>query len=155
MWRGPLEIVTCEFLLASPTVSHKSFPSNLDCSRDGRTSDRTTVVSGGVAFRICTIWLVAFWRSSGLVFSLNVLLASMWCIRTVILIQALVGRISVLIYQIDQIYIWSIANRSQFTPSLDAYWYHFQYMICCYRSTWTCPLILEKPHWEWKCLFLD
>ena len=55
-------------------------------------SGRTAVVSWIVASRICSMLLVAFLCSSRQGFSQYVLSASMWCIRTVVLIQLLLGR---------------------------------------------------------------
>ena len=52
------------------------------------------------ASRICSKQHVAFLYSSHLAFSLCVLLASRWCIHTVVLTQPELGRNSILFYQI-------------------------------------------------------
>ena len=73
-----------------------------------------------------------------------VLSVSMWCICTVVLTQLLLGRNSVFIYRIDQTFIWLTAYRYQSTPSLGAYWHHFQWMRRCYRGMWTWILTSEN-----------
>ena len=52
------------------------------------------------------LFCITFLWSSHLIFSLYVLLASMWCICTVVLIQLLLGRNLILFYQINQTFIW-------------------------------------------------
>ena len=62
----------------------------------------------GVASRISLKQHATFLCSFHLAFSLCVLLASMWCILTIVRTQPQLGRNPVLFYQIDQISIGSI-----------------------------------------------
>ena len=62
----------------------------------------------GFVSRVCSKLHVDFTFCSHLPFSAWVLLTSIWWIHTVVLTQSLLGRNPILVYQIDQISIWSV-----------------------------------------------
>ena len=93
---------------------------------------------------ICSKQHVALLCSSHLAFSLCILLASMWCIHTVLLTQPQLGKPHFILSDISESHM--ITNQKQSTPPLVLCWHHFQLMRYCCCGMGTCFLILENYH---------
>ena len=49
-------------------------------------------------------------------------------------------------------FLMIITFRYQSMALLVVYWCHFQSMGRCFQGRWTCPLVSENHHLEWRCL---
>ena len=116
---------------------------------------RAAAVLWNISSRICSILLVAFLRSSRLAsppHTLNQRPCGAWIDPTATW-KKLCFILSVKsdLCMIDNLSI----DSSPYLRLLVAYYCNFQLMRNCYRGTWTCPLISETNHLEWRCRLFD
>ena len=137
MCRSLQENVAYEFFLSSLAVPYLSCSSYLKKFVRWEASGSITSVLCGAASGICSWKRSAFWCNFHLAFSLSVLLASMWCIHTVVLTQLQFGGNFILFYRIDETSIWSITCQQNFPPLPCVFLCHFQWMKCC------CPIYVN------------
>ena len=116
---------------------------------------RTTAVLLDVSSRTCSILLVAFLCNYRQAFSPYVLLASMKCIHIAVSTRPPLGKNCVLFHRSSLTSIWPRANRSLSMPLLVTCWRLSRLMRHCFLGRWTCLLVSESNHSEWRCRLLD